>query len=65
MQEVKSYLEIGRMLETLNLAQKQKFIRKAKTFYSERGKKLHTGTRQQIMQMFNHLRSKNYSKGAT
>jgi hypothetical protein len=32
MQKVKSYSEIGQMLETLNLAHKHKLVRKAKPF---------------------------------
>jgi hypothetical protein len=36
MQEVKSYLETCQMLKTLNLAQKQRLVRKAKTFYFEK-----------------------------
>jgi hypothetical protein len=37
MQEVKTYLEINQMLETLNLAQKQKLARKAKPFIFKEG----------------------------
>ncbi len=37
MQEVKTYLEISQMLETLNLVQKQKLARKAKSFTLKEG----------------------------
>ncbi len=37
MQEVKTYLEIGQMLETINLAQKQKLAKNAKAFILKEG----------------------------
>jgi hypothetical protein len=36
-QEVKTYLETSQMLETLNLAQKQKLAKKAKPFTLKEG----------------------------
>jgi hypothetical protein len=36
MQEVKTYLKIGQMLETLNLAQKIEIGQKGRTFHFER-----------------------------
>jgi hypothetical protein len=37
MQEVKTYLEIGQMSKTLNLAQKQKLAKKAEPFIIKEG----------------------------